>query len=94
MAVAELGSLGCADHMNTQSVKIRWLFISVAAMILLVGSVFAITDRSISAFVVSLALAGGMILALILFPVIFVLLHDIGCKVFGAIFVKRESRKK
>jgi len=70
------------------------LFISVAAVVLLVGSIYAIADRSISTFVVSLVLAGGVILALILFPVIFVLLHDFGCKVFGAIFVRRESRKK
>jgi hypothetical protein len=70
------------------------MFISVAAMVLLVGSIYAIADRNISAFWVSLVLAGGMVLALIFFPVIFVLLHDFGCKVFGVIFVGRESRKK
>jgi len=80
--------------MNTQKVKIRWLFILVAAVVLLVGSIYAIADRSISALVVSLALAGGMILALILFPVIFILLHDFGCKVFGAIFVRQKPRQK
>ena len=66
----------------------------MAAMVLLVGSIYAIADHSISAFVVSLVLAGGMVLALILFPVIFILLHDFGCKVFGVFFVKREPRKK
>jgi hypothetical protein len=92
--VPQLFSLGCFDAMNTQKVKIRWLFISVAAVVLLVGLVYAIADRSISTFVVSLVLAGSVILALILFPVIFILLHDFGCKVFGAIFVRHKPRQK
>jgi hypothetical protein len=86
--------LGCFDVMNTQKVKIRWLFISVAVVVLLVGSIYAIADRSLPAFLFALFLAAGIALSFIVAPFIFVVLCDFGCKVFGVIFVRQKPREK
>ncbi len=72
----------------------RWLFISVAAVVLLVGSIYAIADRSFPAFLFALFLAAGLALSIIVAPFIFVVLCDFGCKAFGAIFVRQKPRQK
>jgi flagellar biosynthesis component FlhA len=94
VAVPELWSLGCFEAMNTQKVKIKWLFISVAAVVLLVGSFYAVADRSLPAFLFALFLAAGIALSFIIAPIVFVMLCTLGSKIFGAIFVRSAPRKK
>ncbi|MEO7678357.1 MAG: hypothetical protein ABIV39_16490, partial [Verrucomicrobiota bacterium] len=71
---------------SARTPKVRWLFISVVAVVLMVGVTYALLLHDRSALFVSFGIAAGMCLLFVVLPVAFVLLHDLGCWVFARVF--------
>ena len=70
---------------NPRTVRVRWFFLALVAVVLLVGTIYAITSQGWSMFLVSLGLAAGLSLLFVILPVAFFLILDFGCMVIGKI---------